>query len=255
MLSLIPYVQSRWVISARRLHSDSNLQRSVAGGRWLRSMLHPQLPTLQHACSSRENTAKQFAWTKGGGGGVLPYVWILGMCRARDPFFQPWISFPEHIIFTDYPKICSGASPFYIFWRILPFRRPSFSKFLSFQPVHRLRQRRGLAAVLEILIFTLKTDQAHSGDPHFQAQNGSSSFRNPTFSCSTGSSFRSPCQFFTLPRHIPTKIWVSTPPSPPWEPRARCRLSRQKWLWTSTAFFWSINSKSKKIGWLMCFLL
>ena len=24
-----------------------------------------------------------------GGGGVLPYVCILGMCRARDPHFQP----------------------------------------------------------------------------------------------------------------------------------------------------------------------
>ena len=32
-------------------------------------------------------------------GEVLPYVCILGMCRARDPHFQPWISVPEHIIF------------------------------------------------------------------------------------------------------------------------------------------------------------
>ena len=33
------------------------------------------------------------------------------------------------------------------------------------------------------------------GAPHFQAQNDSSSFRSPTFSRSTGSSFRSPCPF------------------------------------------------------------
>ena len=41
----------------------------------------------------------------GGGGGVLPYVCILGMCRKRDPHFQPWISVAEHIIFTNFPKI------------------------------------------------------------------------------------------------------------------------------------------------------
>ena len=58
------------------------------------------------------------------------------------------------------------------------------------------------------------------GDSHFHAQNGSSSFRSPAFSRSTGSSFRSPAfsrstgssfrspsPFCILPRHIPTKIW------------------------------------------------
>ena len=45
----------------------------------------------------------------GGGGGVLPYVCILGMCRARDPHFQPWISVPEHIIFTNYQKNPFGS--------------------------------------------------------------------------------------------------------------------------------------------------
>ena len=70
-----------------------------------------------------------------------------------------------------------------------------------------LWQRRGLAAVPEIRIFTLKTAQARSGAPHFQAQNGSSSFRSPTFSRSTGSSLRSPCQFFTLPRHAHTHTY------------------------------------------------
>ena len=95
-----------------------------------------------------------------------------------------------------------------------------------------VRQRRGVLAVPEIRIFTLKTAQALSGAPHFQAQNGSSSFRSPAFSRSTGSSFRSPafsrstgssfrspafsrltgssfrspCPFFTLPRHISTLV-------------------------------------------------
>ena len=150
---------------------------------------------------------------------------ILGMCRKREPHFQPWISVPEHIIFTNYQKIRSGASPFYTFWRILPFRRPSFSKFLEFQPVHRLpraaaqrvRQRRGLAAVPEIRIFKRSAAprvSGRSGAPNFQAQNGWSSFRRPPFSRSTGSSFWCPRHFFTLPRHMPTKIWGEYPPPP-----------------------------------------
>ena len=53
----------------------------------------------------------------------------------------------------------------------------------------RLRQRRGLAALPEIRIVTLKMDQTRSGYSHFHAQNGSSSLRSPTFSRSTGSSF------------------------------------------------------------------
>ena len=84
---------------------------------------------------------------------------------------------------------------------------------------HSVRQRRGLArrvlAVPQTPIFTLKTDQARSRAPHFQAQNGSSSFRSAAFSRSTGSSCRSPCPFFTLPRHIPTKMWGEYPPPPP----------------------------------------
>ena len=47
-----------------------------------------------------------------------------------------------------------------------------------------VRQRCGILAVPEIRIFTLKTDQARSGAQHFHAQNGSSSFRSPTFSSS-----------------------------------------------------------------------
>ena len=76
-----------------------------------------------------------------------------------------------------------------------------------------------------------QTRPGSSGDSHFHAQNGSSSFRSrafsrstrssfrsPVFSRSTGSSFRSLCPFFTLPRHIPTKIWGESPPPPPCTP-------------------------------------
>ena len=49
----------------------------------------------------------------------------------------------------------------------------------------------------ETRIFTLKTDPALSGAPHVQAQNGY---------------FRSRGSFFTLPRHVPSKIWGEYPP-------------------------------------------
>ena len=136
-----------------------------------------------------------------GGGGVLPYVCILGMCRMRDPIFSPEFPFRSITIL-----------------HFLPFRRQSFSNFLKFQPVYRLprpaqpERKASWQFPAETCIFTLKTAQARSGAPHFPAQNGSSSFRSPAFSRSTGSSFRSPGPFFTLPRHIPTKIWGEYPP-------------------------------------------
>ena len=119
------------------------------------------------------------------------------MCRASDPHFQPWISVPEHIIFTNDQKIRSGASPFYLFCGFCRSGDHHFQNFFNFNPfivfprptagsarTQSVRQRRGLAAVPEIRIFTLKTDQARSGAPHFHAQNGSSSFRSPAFSSS-----------------------------------------------------------------------
>ena len=173
------------------------------------------------------------------------------MCCARDPHFQPRISVPKHIIFTNYKQIRSGASPIYFFWggfccsgdhylknlfhfnpfiashrRLSPNAKCSAAPRVSSRPVResdasgqfrRLAFSRSklIKLVLEPRIFTLKTDQARSGAPHFQAQNGSSSFRSPAFSHSTGSSFRSPGPFFTLPRHIPIPIFgVSTPPPP-----------------------------------------
>ena len=112
----------------------------------------------------------------GGGGGVLPYVCILGMCRRRDPHFQPWISVPEHIIFTNYQKsvpehhhftffggfCCSGD---HYFLNSLISTRSSLPTASSAR-TQSIRQRRGIAAVLEIRIFTLKADQARSGALH-----------------------------------------------------------------------------------------
>ena len=92
--------------------------------------------------------------TGGGGGGCGTSICILGTCRARDPHFKPWsalhfrsgLSFsqispksvPEHHHLHFWPdfavpetiifKICFGVSPFYTFWRTLPFRRLSFSE-------------------------------------------------------------------------------------------------------------------------------
>ena len=78
-----------------------------------------------------------------------------------------------------------------------------FSFFNPFISSHgrrsRTRQRRGVAAVPEIRIFTLKTDQARSGDSHFHAQKGSSSFPN---------------------------IWGWSPPPPP-DANARARKNKK----------------------------
>ena len=63
-----------------------------------------------------------------------------------------------------------------------------------------VRQRREFAAATEIRIFTLKTDQARSGDSHFHAQNGSSSFRSPAFSSSKRLKLVPEPHIFTLDR-------------------------------------------------------
>ena len=133
-------------------------------------------------------------WPGGGGGGrVLPLCMHIGYVpRERPPPFRS-ISFsqitkksvPEHHHFTFFGGFCrSGDHHVQNFFNLIPFIAS-----------HGRSVRR-------------------SGDTQYHAQNGSSSFRSPafsssfrspTFSRSTGSPFRSP--FFTLPRHIPTKIW------------------------------------------------
>ena len=191
--------------------------------------------------------ASNSTFASGGGGGVLPYVCILGMQKAREtPIFSPEFHVPEHIIFTNYQKIRSGASPFYMFWRIFLFRTtiifkislistrsspptagsartqsvsaaprviaavPEHSHFhaqngsSSFRPAFS-RSKQAQARTYRSPAFSRSKRLKLVPEPHiFTAQNGSSSFQSRTFSRSTGSSFLSPCPFFTLPWHIPT---------------------------------------------------
>ena len=71
----------------------------------------------------------------------------------------------------------SGASPF-SFWPILPFLRPSLSKFLKFHDrfPRPAQPKRSHSAS--------QTRPGSSGDSYFHPQNGSSSFRSPAFSSS-----------------------------------------------------------------------
>ena len=100
------------------------------------------------------------------------------------------------------------------FWRILPFRRPSFSKFprencFNFNPfiatagsagTQSVRQRRGpgLAAGQS----ASQTRPGSSGNTHFHAQNGSSSFQSPEFSSSKRLKLVPEPRIFTLDREL-----------------------------------------------------
>ena len=147
-------------------------------------------------------------------GGVLPLCMHIGYNYAR-PHFQPWISVLEHIIFTNYQKIRSGASPFYSFggfcrsgdhhfqnffistiYRLprpaqpdakrsaaprvssRPERQPDAS--WQFRRLAFSRSKR-IKLVPEPRIFKLKTAQARSGAPHFYARPGARSRAGPIF--------------------------------------------------------------------------
>ena len=129
------------------------------------------------------------------------------VCAAREtPIFSPEFLFRSISFSQISPK---SVPEHHHFTFLADFAVPETVIFRT----QSVRQRRGLAAgqsasarrvlaIPESSIFTLKTALARSGAPHFYAQNGSNSFRRPSFS-RTGSSFRSPCPCFTLPRHIP----------------------------------------------------
>ena len=108
---------------------------------------------------------------------VLPYyVCILGMCRARDPHFQPWISVPEHIIFKISLLSSRSSPPMAGSARTQSVRqrrgltRPSW----QFRRLPFSRWKR-IKLVPEPPIFKLKTAQARSGAPHFHARPGARS--------------------------------------------------------------------------------
>ena len=169
------------------------------------------------------------------GGGYF-HMYAYWVCAAREsPIFSPEFPFrsisfsqitqksvPEHHHFTFFGGFCrSGDHHFQNFFNFNPFiashgrLSPNASAVASrqFRRFAFSRSKR-IKLVPEPHIFMLKMAQARSGAPHFQAQNGSSSFQSPAFSRATGSLFRSPDPFFTLPRHIPTKIWGEYHPPP-----------------------------------------
>ena len=105
------------------------------------------------------------------------------VCAAREtpppPHFQPWISVPDHIIFTNFQK--KSVPEHHHFTFLGGFCRSGdhhFKNFFNFNPFiashGRLSLRRGIAtrvlAVPETPIFTLKTDQARSRALHFHAR-------------------------------------------------------------------------------------
>ena len=163
-----------------------------------------------------------------GGGGVLPYVCILGMCRARDPHFQPWMSVPEHIIFKTYQSVLEHhhftfladfAVPETIIFKISLISTRSSPPTAGSARTQSVWQRRGLAAGQSASQtrpgssgdwhFHAQTGQARSGAPHFHAHNGSSLFRSPAFSRSTG-----PISHFAAAHSYKNLGWVPPPPPP-----------------------------------------
>ena len=134
---------------------------------------------------------------RGGGGGTS--ICILGVCRARDPHFQPWISVPEHIIFTNYPKNPFRSITILLFF--CGFCRSGdhhFQNFFNFNPFiashGRLSPNAKRSAAPRV--------SGRSGDTHFHAQNGSSSFRSYAFSRSKRLKLVPEPHIFTLDREL-----------------------------------------------------
>ena len=183
----------------------------------------------------------------GGGGGVLPYVCILGMCRARDPHFQPWIqSVPEYIIFTNYQKSVPEHHHFRFFGGFCSSGDHHFQNFFNFNPFIASHGRLSPNAKCS----AAPRRPGISGESHFHAQNGSSScrspalssskwkrksssFRCPAFSRSTGSSFRSPGPFFTLNcrgTYLPKFFFFGEYTPPPPAGRTLYKVDLYVWL-------------------------
>ena len=82
-------------------------------------------------------------------------------------------SIPEHTIF--YIFLADFAVPETVIFKLSLISTRSSPPTAGSARTQSVRQRRGLAAVPEIRIFTLKTDQARSGAPHFHARPGACS--------------------------------------------------------------------------------
>ena len=159
--------------------------------------------------------------TRGGGGSTSICMHIGYVPRERPPFSAlnfrsgayhfhkfPQKSVPEHHHFTFFGGFCRSGDH-------------HFQNFFNFNPFIASHSRLSPNAKRSAAPRVSQTRPGSSGDSHFHAQNGSSSFRSPAFSRSTWSSFWSPCPFFTLPWHIPTNIWGEYRPPPPPTHRVR----------------------------------
>ena len=178
-----------------------------------------------------------FMFDSGGGGGYLHNMHIGYVPRERPPFSALNFRSGAYHFHKLPQKIRSGASPFYIFWRILPFWRPSliFQNFFNFNPFiashGRLSPNAKRSAAPRVSSRPERQPDASgsSGDSHFHAQNGSSSFRSPAFSSSKRLKLVPEPRIFTLDRelvaepgpmfhfaaaHYLPKFGVSTPPPP-----------------------------------------
>ena len=151
---------------------------------------------------------------RGGGGYFHNLCMRIGYVpRKRPPFSALNFRSGAYNFHKISKKIRSGASPFYIFFG--GFCRSGDHHFQNFfkgiQPVHRLpwpaqperkafsRSKR-IKLVPEPHIFTLKRLKLVP-EPHIFTLDRKL--------------VPEPCPFFTLPRHIPTKIWGEYPPPPP----------------------------------------
>ena len=91
-----------------------------------------------------------------------------------------------------------------------------FQNFFNFNPFIASHGRLSPNAKRSAAPRVSQTRPGSSGDWHFHAQNGSSSFRSPAFSSSKRLKLvPEPLPIFTLPQHILTKIWGEYPPPPP----------------------------------------
>ena len=177
-----------------------------------------------------------------GGGGGTSIMYAYWVCAAREtPIFSPEFPF-RSISFSQITKknpfrsitilhfLAYFAVPETIIFKISLISTRSSPPTAGSARTQSVRQRRGLAAVPEIRIFTLKTDQARSGAPQFHAQNGSSSFRSPAISRSKRLKLVPEPHIFTLDQELvpePLPIfhfaaahtyqnlgWVPPPPPP-----------------------------------------
>ena len=200
---------------------------------------------VQFLCPKFALTYVEFAlkiFIGGGGGGTSICMHIGYVPRERPPFsalnFRSgayhFHKFPKNLFrsITNLHFLVDFAVPETIFFKISLISTRSSPPTARSARTQSVRQCPGLArrvlAVPEIPIFTLKTDQARSGAPHFQAQYGSSSFRSPAFSRSTGNSL--PIFHFAAAHTYQNLGWVLPPPPPPGSLYS-CRIFKSVYSW------------------------